>query len=123
MKKSAGTIAMVLFIALAIVVTITAGGNSNIFPVAKALLIPALIVLVYLHSETINNKNLVATGLFFSWMGDILLLFESKGALFFIGGLISFLITHIFYIIYFLKIKSPQRSLLRNQPWIAALVG
>lgn len=121
MKKTAGTIATVVFIVLTIIVTATAGSNSSLFPVAKGLLMPVLLFLLY--AEVSKNKNLIAAGLFFSWLGDVLLLFENKGALFFIGGLVSFLITHIFYIIYFLKIKSLHRSLLRNQPWMAALVA
>ncbi len=123
MKKPVSNIIISVFIVLTVIVTATAGSSNIIFPIAKALLMPALILLLLLQEIEIQNKTLVVAGLFFSWVGDVLLLFENKGALFFIGGLISFLSTHIFYIAYFLKIKSPQRSLLRNQPWMAALVA
>jgi len=50
------------------------------------------------------------------------LLFENRNALFFIFGLVAFLTTHIFYIIYFLKIRSNAVSLLKKQPLLIALV-
>ena len=88
----------------------------------KPLLIPALWLLLYFTNSTVPGKNLLLTGLFFSWLGDVFLLFEYKHALFFIFGLISFLTTHIFYIIYFLRIQSQKISLLKKQPVLIALV-
>ena len=90
--------------------------------IAKPLLIPTLILLL-LFSKTIKpGKVLLVTGLFFSWAGDIFLMLESKNALFFIAGLVCFLTTHIFYIIYFLRIQSQQISLLKRQPLLVLLV-
>ena len=90
--------------------------------IAKPLLIPTLILLL-LFSKTIKpGKVLLVTGLFFSWAGDIFLMLESKNALFFIVGLVCFLTTHIFYIIYFLRIQSQQISLLKRQPLLILLV-
>jgi uncharacterized membrane protein YhhN len=40
----------------------------------------------------------------FSWLGDILLMFDHKGNSFYIFGLIAFLIAHIFYIIFYERI-------------------
>ncbi len=96
---------------------------SNIHFLVKPLLIPVLILLLIYAKIDDNQKWWLLTGLFFSFLGDVFLLFESKNALFFIFGLASFLITHICYIIYFLKIRSAQISLLRQQPWLAALVA
>ena len=96
---------------------------SNIHFLVKPLLIPVLIFLLIYAKVDDNQKWWLLTGLFFSFLGDVFLLFESKNALFFIFGLASFLITHICYIIYFLKIKSTQISLLRQQPWMVALVA
>lgn len=39
--------------------------------------------------------------LFFSWIGDVLLMFTNKNALFFISGLIAFLIAHLAFIFLF----------------------
>ena len=90
--------------------------------IAKPLLVPALLLLLFYTSPAIAGKKLLMIGLFFSWMGDVFLLFEYKYALFFIFGLASFLTTHIFYIIYFLRIKSPNPSLLKKRPILIALV-
>ena len=50
----------------------------------------------------------VVLALGFSWIGDILLLFEYQSALYFILGLSSFLIAHLFYIHVFHSIRSQQ---------------
>ncbi|MEO6819944.1 MAG: lysoplasmalogenase, partial [Ginsengibacter sp.] len=49
------------------------------------------------------NKKILFSALLFSWIGDILLLFVFKDALYFILGLIFFLTAHIFYIFLFVK--------------------
>lgn len=90
--------------------------------VTKPLLIPTLLLLLFYTKSSAPGKNLLLIGLFFSWMGDVFLLFENKNPLFFIFGLASFLTTHIFYIIYFLRIRSAQPSLLKKQPVLIALV-
>lgn len=97
-------------------------GKEMLHFIAKPLLIPALILLLLYSKSNIPNKNLLLTGLFFSWLGDVFLLFEYKHALFFIFGLVSFLTTHIFYVVYFLKIRSGNPSLLKKQPVLLALV-
>jgi uncharacterized membrane protein YhhN len=90
--------------------------------IAKPLLIPALLLLLLFTKSSLPDKILLITGLSFSWMGDVFLLFESKNALFFIFGLGCFLTTHIFYIIYFLRIKQANISLLKKKPVLIALV-
>jgi uncharacterized membrane protein YhhN len=95
---------------------------SNIHFLVKPLLVPALILLLIFSKTNAENRWWLLTGLFFSFLGDVFLLFESENVLFFIVGLASFLITHICYIAFFLKIRSAQTSLLRQQPWLVALV-
>jgi len=90
--------------------------------IAKPLLIPALLILLVITRSAAPGKNLLLAGLFFSWMGDMFLLFEYANKLFFIFGLASFLTTHIFYIVYFLRIRSANISLLKKQPLLLALV-
>ncbi len=79
---------------------------SSLHYIAKPLLIPILILFLVFTKTTAPRKNLLLIGLFFSWLGDMFLLFEDKNKLFFIFGLVSFLTTHIFYIIYFFKNKN-----------------
>lgn len=90
--------------------------------IAKPLLIPVLLLLLFFTKSAVPGKNLLLAGLLFSWMGDLFLLFEYKNKLFFIFGLASFLTTHIFYIINFLRIRSANTSLLKKQPFLIALV-
>jgi uncharacterized membrane protein YhhN len=97
--------------------------NVNmLYYVAKPLLIPALLVLLFFTKSSVPGKYLLLTGLFFSWMGDVFLLFENRNELFFIVGLASFLTTHFFYIIYFLRIRSSNTSLLKKRPVLIVLV-
>lgn len=101
------------------------GIAANISPlhyIAKPLLVPILIVLLIVAKTTALRRNLLLIGLFFSWLGDMFLLFEDKNKLFFIFGLVCFLTTHIFYISYFLKIKSSQISWLKRQPLLVVAV-
>jgi uncharacterized membrane protein YhhN len=90
--------------------------------IAKPLLIPILLLLLAATKTAVPRKHLLLIGLFFSWLGDMFLLFESSYKLFFIFGLVCFLITHIFYIIYFLKIQPAAVSLLKKQPLLFLLV-
>jgi uncharacterized membrane protein YhhN len=50
-------------------------------------------------------RLLMFLALLFSFIGDIFLLFEEKGEVFFITGIAFFLLTHISYICFFLKIR------------------
>jgi len=96
--------------------------SERLHYLAKPLLIPALLLLLYFTKSEVKGKLLLMTGLFFSWAGDLFLLFESSQKLFFIFGLVCFLITHIFYITYFLKIRSGTISLLKKHPILVVAV-
>lgn len=77
--------------------------EATAFPL-KAFLMPALIAAVYFHPNFTTKKFLLGA-LIFSWIGDVVLMFQSLNPLFFIIGLIAFLIAHIIYIILFNKEK------------------
>ena len=66
----------------------------------KPLLMPLLLIYVSFQANVFRN-SLVITALFFSTIGDSLLIFE--GNLFFIGGLGAFLVAQICYIVIFFK--------------------
>lgn len=89
---------------------------------AKPLLLPVLIILLASATTAVPGKKLMLTALFFSWLGDVLLMFESRHSLFFIFGLVCFLTTHILYIIYFISTRSQKISLLKKYPLLTALV-
>ena len=59
--------------------------------------------------------------LLFSWAGDVLLMFESSNADFFIFGLVAFLLAHIFYIIFFTLIRKNEH--IPSKWGFIALVG
>jgi uncharacterized membrane protein YhhN len=86
--------------------------------ILKPILIPILMVCLLAHSGSSALRNLLIAGLFFSFIGDTLLLFEQKHELFFIGGLVSFLITHVFYSWYFIRSADKNPSLLKQRPYL-----
>ena len=75
-------------------------GRENIAWWFKPLLIPFLLYIVSV-SDPFRTQKTLLFALFFSWVGDVLLMFANQHALFFILGLISFLIAHLAYIILF----------------------
>ena len=81
---------------------ITALNQEEIARYLKPFLLPLLVVAVYL-SEKFKTKTLLLTALTFSWIGDVILLFADKGEIYFILGLVAFLVSHVFYIVLFSK--------------------
>ena len=96
-------------------------GFTWLHVIAKPLLMPLLIAMLFYSGIAGSKKKWILIGLFFSWLGDLFLLLDSKGTIFFIAGLVSFLITHIFYILYFLSIENSAPSLLKKQPLLIVL--
>lgn len=81
---------------------------------------------LFLVSKVKSNNKLILSALFFSWLGDIFLMFprneysEQMQKLLFIFGLASFLIAHVFYIFTFLnEINSVKKvSLIVENPYL-----
>lgn len=88
----------------------------------KPLLIPILIGWLLACTRISRRRNLFILALLFSFAGDVFLLFEFINPFLFIPGLLSFLITHILYIVYFLSIKPVRVSLLRTASWLWPVV-
>ncbi len=93
-------------------------GEEEFHFMLKPFLVPFLIL--YFTRETFYikdiSKKLIVLALVFSWLGDVLLIFESKNENFFILGLIAFLIAHIFYILFFEKIILAEN--LKKRYWL-----
>jgi uncharacterized membrane protein YhhN len=66
-------------------------------------------------------RIVVWLALFFSWTGDVLLLFQEKNSLFFLLGLSAFLLAHIFYIIFFHGVR--VREGIRGNGWLLLVVA
>ena len=82
--------------------------------VFKPLIIICLMTFFVLQLRNIQSslKKWIIAALFFSWLGDVLLLFQDDQSLFFLMGLSSFLIAHIFYILFFhfIRVKENVKS-------------
>lgn len=76
--------------------------NEQITWYLKPLLLPVLFYAV-VKAEPFETKKWLLIALLFSWFGDCILLFADKGELYFIFGLVSFLIAHILFILLFFK--------------------
>ena len=91
-----------------------ATNNQNLRLISKPLIIP-LLTACYLSLQIPRKpimKDYLLHGLFFSWIGDVLLQSEKL----FIPGLLAFLTAHIFYIIFFAKTRSNQHSFFKLRP-------
>jgi uncharacterized membrane protein YhhN len=77
-------------------------GQEQIAWFIKPFLIPFLLLGVSLYNY-FPSKKLLLAALTFSWIGDIILLFTDRGEIYFVFGLIAFLISHVVYIITFSK--------------------
>ncbi len=107
MKQTTGKIIpLVLFIILSVVdIWAVYTKNAQVITVVKPFLMLSLLWYYLAHTLTKNRVYIVA--LIFSFFGDVFLLSNEK--IFFLAGLISFLIAHFFYI--FLvqnKVKKPS---------------
>ena len=96
-------IALYVYLGFSLIyLTITALKLEEIARVLKPFLLPILLIAVY-FSNRFSYKKILLTALTFSWIGDIVLLFANQGELYFIVGLVAFLISHVFYIVLFNK--------------------
>ena len=113
---------LIFFLILAVSDSLVVGVNLlSLHLILKPLLIPTLIAAAILNTKRSFGRNLIVTGLFFSFMGDVFLLVDDKFPILFIIGLICFLLTHLLYCWYFLQIKRTSISLLKLQPFLALI--
>jgi len=121
MKKQYWLIAFLLVLAADIIgIQIN---NEILQYISKPLIIPVLIG--YFLSQTgivaSSLKRWIIAALFFSWSGDVLLMFQPKDEIFFLLGLSSFLLAHIFYIIFFHHVR--VREGIKSNPWLLLVVA
>jgi uncharacterized membrane protein YhhN len=71
--------------------------------ISKPLILPFLFLYFFSSTNAVSSplKKWIYFALFFSWAGDVLLMFQGENELFFLLGLSAFLLAHIFYILYF----------------------
>jgi len=89
------------------------------FPYLVYLLKPLLMPLLILWYKKSANKTLkiMIYALVFSFLGDVFLMFLPLSEHFFLAGLASFLITHVLYVVVFVKhTKSKEKSIFWRRP-------
>ena len=98
-------------------------GDEQVAGFWKILIIPVLFR--YFYSVSWSDPQLkrwIALALLFSWIGDVLLIFDTEFPSFFLFGLGSFLIAHVFYIISSRKAVSDFLSDGRIVPTVLAVL-
>ncbi|MBO3100205.1 lysoplasmalogenase [Gelidibacter pelagius] len=78
----------------------------------KPSLLTVLIVYFYFNSKNLTSRTKITTliALVFSLMGDIFLMFVDLSPNFFMLGLVSFLLAHVFYIVIFWKQRNTKTN-------------
>jgi uncharacterized membrane protein YhhN len=96
--------------------------NETIEFIFKPLLM--IVVAGYFLSQTIKIigllKRFIMAALFFSWVGDILLMFQVKASIFFLLGLSAFLLAHVCYIIFFHVVRIREK--IKSNVWLLLIV-
>lgn len=88
---------------------------------------PLIVITVagYFFSATKNIssrlKVWIGSALLFSWGGDILLMFQDENSLFFLLGLSSFLLAHIFYIVFLHKVRLAEK--IKSRLWTLLVIA
>lgn len=91
-------------------------GENEMRWISKPLLMPFL-MLFFVTSVKMKSGTqfyLILAALFLSWCGDLLLQTNL-----FIPGLVSFLLAHVCYILYFKQVGNKRKGLLKMQPLLA----
>jgi uncharacterized membrane protein YhhN len=96
--------------------------NRQMQLICKPLLMPVLAAwfMICTRSFVSGLKTWIILALFFSWVGDILLMFDDRSANFFLFGLVSFLIAQVMYIIFFNNLRI--REDIKGNAWLLLLV-
>ena len=98
---------------------ITAFDQEDIARILKPFLLPILVFAVA-SSAHFGTKKILITALTFSWIGDVILLFADKGEIYFILGLVAFLVSHVFYIVLFSK-QTISKTISNKLSFIASI--
>lgn len=96
--------------------------NTLIIYITKPMLLACLIAFFTTRaSGAVPGLNKwIVTALVFSWLGDVLLMFQPQNENFFLAGLCAFLLAHIFYIVYFHRLRVIEQ--IRSNAWFLLLI-
>lgn len=110
-----------LFIADFILEMLAITGHWSALGIVTKPMLMALL-LVWFLSVTYKRATIrywVVLALVFSWLGDVFLMIPETANNYFIAGLGSFLIAHILYIIFFLRIRKRENP---AQRWLIPVI-
>lgn len=90
--------------------------------ITKPLLMIVMIIYFVSSLTTISSglKKWIIAALAFSWLGDVLLMFQQGRPVFFLLGLSAFLIAHLFYIFFFHRVRVNEQ--VKSRWWLPAVV-
>lgn len=118
--KSRNLILWILFAVIVLEVLFNSLDHTTVPEFIFKPLIMVWIASYFIVNLTDKNHPVVVPTLiafFFSWVGDLLLLFS--GTLYFLSGLGAFLIAHLFYIFAFLGVEDRKRTpFLKKYVWM-----
>jgi uncharacterized membrane protein YhhN len=114
MKKQAGIIFWIYALVVLLELLFIFFNQSQLRWFTKPLLMPLLMLGFYIESGKRSGAFflLILAALFLSWGGDVLLQMQGM----FIPGLISFLLAHVCYIIYFTKTGKGKQGFVQLKP-------
>lgn len=120
MPKSAWIIAFI-FLLLANLISVYLNYDT-LRTVSKPLLMPALAIYFLTQTRGTESplKAWIILALGFSWLGDILLMFEQKNSIYFLLGLAAFFVAQVFYIVLFHNIR--MREYIRGNALLLLVV-
>jgi uncharacterized membrane protein YhhN len=96
--------------------------NQLVEYISKPMIVASLaLYFVSQTNEIVGGlKKWILAALLFSWIGDVLLLFQPRGSIFFLLGLSAFLLAHIFYILFFHQVRVKEK--IKNNIWLVVIV-
>ncbi len=106
MSRKAQAYFTYIFIGLVVLdILVSSLGYNDFRVISKPLILLSLLVYFIFSGKHLEKTTYIRTilALFCSLLGDVFLLFETQGSLFFTLGLTSFLIAHLLYTIIFIK--------------------
>ncbi|EZH71601.1 hypothetical protein ATO12_06460 [Aquimarina atlantica] len=106
--RNQGIVVFVIVYIIIVICDLICSSNeaySDLRNITKPSILGSLITFFLVHRKGLGISifGLMILALLFSLAGDILLLFVAQSQLFFIAGLVMFLLAHVMYILVFLK--------------------
>ncbi|MEW7277829.1 lysoplasmalogenase [Aquimarina sp. 2201CG1-2-11] len=114
-EKYHSFVPFILIYAALVICDLIIGSNPRLIEYryfTKPAILSALIIFFLVRKNKVRSSVFWITtlALLFSLFGDILLLFVEKSQVFFIRGLVMFLLAHLMYILVFLKKQNKQKK-------------